>query len=127
VLPRRPSLLDRGALLLVGAAAVVAAHPICNLLFRCGCTWFSTEHCNIHTPSTPDCPWCTQPLVFAAAGLLWLGGAVLGRRLARRLGPSAGRALLFTSLGLVAGILISGVVTVLLTGYPRLLVWNLSR
>lgn len=39
--------------------------PVCGFLYRCGCStlWSSgVDHCNIHDPVPPDCPWCTGPL-----------------------------------------------------------------
>src|SRR5262245_11059752 len=38
--------------------------PICGLIFQCGCSYlWSTrdQHCNIHDPAAPNCPWCIAP------------------------------------------------------------------
>jgi hypothetical protein len=80
--------------LLAAAITVVAYMPICNLAFRCGCTWpwaGGVAHCNIHNPRPPHCPVCSGSrgagffLLIAAPvfGGLWAAGAGL-ERLRRR-------------------------------------------
>ena len=58
----------------VAAVAVpFTAHPVCDLLFRCGCTWVwagAAAHCNIHNPLPPHCPVCTDMFV---GGLFAIG------------------------------------------------------
>ena len=53
--------------LLLAAVALVSASvlmpPVCNLLFKCGCSWLWTTaaaHCNIHNAAPPHCPWCSH-------------------------------------------------------------------
>ena len=73
------------------AAAVAISQAVfiqyCDLLFDCGCQplWAGrAEHCNIHNPDPPHCPWCMDAgalgqwtnasIVLAQAGLaLWPG------------------------------------------------------
>jgi hypothetical protein len=48
------------------AVAMIAIFflPLCGFLFGCGCRnlWAGgVEHCNIHVPGPPDCPWCSGP------------------------------------------------------------------
>jgi len=57
--------------------AAVLLHPLCNLLFSCGCDLFGPAHCNIHMAMSPHCPWCVHPVSFAIAGAAgMLGGAI---------------------------------------------------
>ena len=54
-----------------GAAVLTAAtaHPLCALVFDCGCRWFfagAEAHCNIMVPGPPDCPVCAHMGVGAA-------------------------------------------------------------
>ena len=77
------------------AAALLTAgtaHPLCALLFDCGCRWFfagAEAHCNIQVPGPPDCPVCAHMGIgaaFAAAVLLsWWSLLTAGSRLAARL------------------------------------------
>lgn len=49
------------AALVVGVVAIVFLYPLCGLAFRCGCEamWMrAAEHCNVHRPGGPHCPWC---------------------------------------------------------------------
>jgi hypothetical protein len=117
---RRAGFVERWALALVGALAVAVAHPVCNLLFRCGCGWLGPAHCNIHQAVAPYCPWCTGRFTFIVVGAVWLAGAWSGVALGRRrLG--GGGALGGGLVGLVAAMLVSGWATAALTGYPHLL------
>jgi len=77
------------------AAALTAAtfHPVCNLVFRCGCAWFfagGASHCDILDPAPPNCPPCAS----AAAGAAFSAVLVLGWlalvRATRRLARTAG-------------------------------------
>jgi hypothetical protein len=89
--PARP-----GRRLAVEAAAAVALaaatfHPLCNLVFRCGCAWFfagGSAHCDVNDPAPPNCPPCTSALAGAAFAAALVGGWTLlvraGRGLARR-------------------------------------------
>lgn len=67
--------------------------PLCDLAFRCGCTWFfagGSDRCNIHKESPPHCPLCVSPAYRGAFGsaiflVLLLGtGATLSRLAAKR-------------------------------------------
>eukprot|EP00730_Choanoeca_flexa_P013980 TRINITY_DN5936_c0_g2_i1.p1 TRINITY_DN5936_c0_g2~~TRINITY_DN5936_c0_g2_i1.p1 ORF type:complete len:172 (+),score=15.01 TRINITY_DN5936_c0_g2_i1:274-789(+) len=36
-------------------------NQMCNLIFRCGCTWEwagGWKNCNVHNKTGPRCPWC---------------------------------------------------------------------
>lgn len=53
------------AAMYLGVFAFTAAFAInfCGMLFQCGCEspWFgAADHCNIHQPVGPHCPWCTH-------------------------------------------------------------------
>lgn len=73
-------------------------NPVCDALFRCGCTWNwdgGWAACNVHNAEGPHCPWCearrrsawtTTWLVRAVAVLAYYwAAAVTKRRRARRL------------------------------------------
>lgn len=39
-------------------------NPMCDFMFKCGCTWNwdgGWDNCNIHDPSAPHCPYCSAP------------------------------------------------------------------
>jgi hypothetical protein len=112
--------VERRSLALLGAIAVAVAHPVCNLLFRCGCGWLGASRCNIHHAIGPHCPWCTDRWPFVVAGAVWLAGAWSGVTVGRRLGGGWG-ALCGGLVGLVAAMLLSGWATAALTGYPYFL------
>ena len=63
----------------VAAVALAAAtfHPVCNLVFRCGCAWFfagGAAHCDVNDPAPPNCPPCSDALAGAAfSAVLVLG------------------------------------------------------
>ena len=105
--------------------AAAIAHPICNFLFRCGCGPRSlAAHCNIHShdAGARHCPWCVAPWRFAAAAVLWALGAWLGIAFARRwLGGRLLPSVAAGVVGLLAGAIASGAITVALTGYPHFL------
>jgi len=112
----RAALLAETLLALSVAASV---HPVCAALFRCGCEPLWTggaEHCNMHTPGVPHCPWCTPlfPLWLALAA----GPGVVAAWIVARRSGSAGRAWLAGLVGSLAGSLVSGLVAALVTGYP---------
>jgi hypothetical protein len=68
--------------------ATATFHPLCDLVFRCGCAWFfarAADHCNIHDPAPPDCPPCAG----LAAGAAF-SAALAGSWLAAARGPGGG-------------------------------------
>jgi len=73
------------------AVTSLTYHAICNLVFRCGCSWLfagGTDTCNIHVAGPPDCPVCTNVaagIAFTVA-LLAAWGTVVGL-VASRLRP----------------------------------------
>lgn len=109
-------------LAVVALIAVAAAHPICNLVFRCGCGWFSTAHCNLHASTGPRCPWCVVPWTFVASGALWIIGAAAGLLVARRLSSRWLVAMAAALVGFAVAVVVSAALTAWLTGYPRLFV-----
>jgi hypothetical protein len=113
--------LQRRPLLVAGFIAAVTSHEICGILFRCGCTWLSAEHCNIHHQAGPHCPWCTQSWTFFAAITGWMIAAAVGTKIARRVSPSPWASTVGAILGMGIGALISGAITVAVTGYPTFL------
>lgn len=43
---------------------VLFHNPICDAMFRCGCTWNwagGWNACNVHNPTGPRCPFCASP------------------------------------------------------------------
>jgi len=104
--------------------AAVGAYPVCDLLFRCGCSWFSEAHCNIHQSAGAHCPWCAHRWPFPLVVASWLGATAIALRLSRRaIARHPLAALPIALAGLAAGMLASGALTVALTGYPHLLWW----
>ncbi len=108
----------------VAIIAVVVAHPLCNLFFRCGCGWLGPAHCNVHQLVGLKCPWCVAYWRFPLVGLAWAAGAWLGARLARRQ-FGAGGAVAFAGgmVGFLVAAVASGGVTAAATGYPHFIVW----
>lgn len=106
-------MIERYAMVAVALVAAATAHPICNLLFRCGCGWFSSAHCNVHALAPPHCPWCTALWRFPLAVALWLvfayGAIALARR---RFGRRALSTLAAGLLGLALGAFVSGAITI---------------
>ena len=73
-----------------GVAAVTLAavtfHPVCNLVFRCGCAWFfagAAEHCDIRDPAPPNCPPCAGMAAGIAFGAALVGSWLAGARALR--------------------------------------------
>jgi hypothetical protein len=70
-----------------GAALSAATfHPLCNLVFRCGCAWYfagGDAHCNVHVPGPPDCPPCASLAAGAAFAAALFGGWLAAARAAR--------------------------------------------
>jgi len=72
------------------AAVTLAAatfHPLCDLVFRCGCTWFfagAADHCNIHDPAPPNCPPCNDVAAGIAFGAALVGSGLAAARGVRR-------------------------------------------
>ena len=71
------------------ALAAMTFHPVCNLVFRCGCAWFfagGALHCDIHDPAPPNCPPCNDLAAgMAFGGALAAGWLAAARGLRRRL------------------------------------------
>eukprot|EP01095_Lingulamoeba_sp_RSL-Kostka_P017790 TRINITY_DN9476_c0_g2_i2.p1 TRINITY_DN9476_c0_g2~~TRINITY_DN9476_c0_g2_i2.p1 ORF type:complete len:209 (+),score=28.65 TRINITY_DN9476_c0_g2_i2:57-683(+) len=65
----------------------VFENPICDILFKCGCTWNwegGWDECNVHnTEGEPKCPWCNSQgfiqvlltkyylLTYITMGIIW--------------------------------------------------------
>lgn len=103
-----------------GALAALTVLPVCDLHFDCGCTLTDgASHCDIQVSGPPDCPWCTRlSIAVAAIGLPYLAGAFSAYRLALKR-PLAINTLV-TFVVIVAGMLVTGVVTSLARGLPVL-------
>jgi hypothetical protein len=102
------------AFAVVALLAAASAHPICNLLFRCGCGWFTAAACNVHHATGPHCPWCTTRWAFPVVIASWLAGAAIAMRIFGLKG---------LVIGMVIAVLGSGAITVAVSGYPRFLWW----
>ena len=113
------------AALALAVVVVLSLHPVCHVLFRCGCEpiwWGGIEHCNVFTKGVPHCPWCTRlALLWAAlaAGPGFLAVFWAGRR------GSLARALCAGLLGYLVGALLSGLLAAGLSGYPIFLGFRL--
>ena len=103
-------------LVLLAVFGAAVAHPVCDLVFTCGCVVFSTAHCNIHG-SGPHCPWCTAPWRFALAFAFAFGASAL---VARRAARSSRAGWLHAAIVFVLGLMAAGAVTAWATGYPTL-------
>ena len=120
-----PSSTLKGFLLLAAVAIVSASvlmPPVCNLLFKCGCSWLWTTaaaHCNVHNAAPPHCPWCSHG---AAGYYLPYAGFIVGQFLAGALVFRFTRQLVAAALSTVAAMLpvgyLMGVVTRQLVNYP---------
>jgi hypothetical protein len=116
-----------GVIFISWAASLAAIHKLCGTMFGCGCTWIwegGSEHCNIHHPFPPHCPWCTHGLT----GFLWvpalllLAEAVVVMRLRKRsiIVLLVAAAATYLAVGAAAGL-----VSALMEGYPRWFGWKL--
>ncbi len=92
----------------------------CDLLFDCGCQplWAGrAEHCNIHNPEPPHCPWCLDG---GAIGR-WANAAIVVSQSGLALWPGAFGALraacVFLAFPAVGGL--GGLAAGLATGYWR--------
>jgi hypothetical protein len=94
----------------LGIGTVVAALPLCHVLFDCGCDWRwagGIAHCNVWNETGPRCPWCLHPRTFelSLAAMLaaqGLGAWVVARRRRGLLAPLVGAALGGAAAALVA-------------------------
>jgi hypothetical protein len=113
-------------LALLAALAIVSASvlmpPMCNLLFKCGCSWLWTTaaaNCNVHNASPPHCPWCSHG---ATGYYLPYVGFIAGQFLAGALVFRFTGQFLLAALSVVAAMLpvgyLMGVVTLQLVNYP---------
>ncbi|MEW5979409.1 MAG: hypothetical protein AB1898_26740 [Acidobacteriota bacterium] len=100
--------------------------PLCDWLFDCGCTWLwsgAGDHCNIHHPAPPHCPWCSYGNTgFVLSFLGLLGGTFVSAWVTYRFTGALLLALLVSGIAVVPVGLILGWVTVQLTGYPLFVV-----
>ena len=114
--------VERYAVAVTMLVAVIIALPVCNLFFGCGCDLTGSHACNIHHAVGPHCPWCTAKWIFPLVVLVWLAGAWAAVRLMRRArGRHAASTIGAGMVGLALAMLVSGVVTYLVSGYPRFL------
>jgi hypothetical protein len=74
-------------------------NQVCNLIFRCNCTWpwaGGWVNCNVHNTTGPRCPWCLarQHLVWSVdpafvCTLAWAGFGFFGMRYLKSRTPRA--------------------------------------
>ena len=113
----------------LAAVAVVSASvlmpPVCNLLFKCGCSWLWTTaaaHCNVHNPAPPHCPWCSHG---ALGYYLPYAGFMVGQFAAGALMFRLTGQMVLAVMTTVAAILpvayLMGLVTIRLVDYPHLI------
>src|SRR5215813_14134376 len=116
-------------LLILAGVAVVSASvlmpPVCNLIFKCGCSWLWTSaaaHCNVHNLLPPHCPWCSHGalgyyLPYAGFIVGQFGAGVLMFRLTGKLVL----AVVITVAAVLPVAYLMGLVTVRLVDYPHLI------
>jgi len=119
--------LSSKRILLLAAVAVVSASvlmpPVCNLLFKCGCSWLWTTaaaHCNVHNSAPPHCPWCSHGALgyyLPYAGFI-VGQFVAGAFFFRFTGHLV-LALLITVAAILPVGYLMGLVTLRLVHYPH--------
>ena len=113
-------------ILLLAAVAIVSASvlmtPVCNLLFKCGCSWLWTTaaaHCNVHNAAPPHCPWCSQG---ALGYYLPYAGFIVGQFVAGTLVLRFSDNLILAVLANIAAMLpvgyLMGLLTLKLVPYP---------
>jgi hypothetical protein len=111
------------ALIAIVPFILLSIHTICQLQFDCGCTplWRDgTEHCNIHTPGVPHCPWCYGGILRAVwVGAIVLGATAVGLARASRRNASGRETFLHGVVGYLLGALLAGLIAALVTGYPH--------
>ncbi|HVS14122.1 MAG TPA: hypothetical protein VMV46_09370 [Thermoanaerobaculia bacterium] len=69
-----------GALAVCAGLAALFFLDLCDLIFDCGCRslWAgAADHCNVHDPTTPSCPWCVTGRwgTWLPLGVIWAGQA----------------------------------------------------
>ena len=115
--------------LLLAAVAVVSASvlmpPVCNLVFKCGCSWLWTTaaaHCNIHNAAPPHCPWCNHgALGYYLPYAGFIAGQLLVGALALRFTGHLVLAVLMTVVAILAVGYLMGLVTLRFVHYPHLI------
>ena len=115
--------------LLLAAVAVVSASvlmpPVCNLVFKCGCSWLWTTaaaHCNIHNAAPPHCPWCNHgALGYYLPYAGFIAGQLLVGALALRFTGHLVLAALMTVVSILPVGYLMGLVTFRLVHYPYLI------
>ena len=118
--------MNKSFLILLTTAIVTASvfmPPVCNLLFKCGCSYLWTtaaQHCNVHHSLPPHCPWCSHGNVgyYVPFFGFILGQFLAGFLILRLTGNLllAASATVFSML--VVGLLM-GYITILLVDYPH--------
>jgi len=115
--------------LLLAAAAVVSASvlmpPVCNLVFKCGCSWLWTTaaaHCNIHNAAPPHCPWCNHgALGYYLPYAGFIAGQLLVGAFALRFTGHLVLAFLMTVVAVLPVVYLMGLVTLRFVHYPHLI------
>ncbi|MCI0621082.1 MAG: hypothetical protein L0387_05320 [Acidobacteria bacterium] len=119
-------------MVLLATVAVVSASvlmpPVCDLLFKCGCSWLWTTaalHCNIHHAAPPHCPWCSHgtlgyslPYAGFIVGQFVAGGVVL------RFTGQMVLAILITVAAILPVGFLMGLLTFKLAGYPHFIFFS---
>ena len=115
--------------LLLAAVAVVSASvlmpPVCNLVFKCGCSCLWTPalaHCNIHNAAAPHCPWCSHgALGYYLPYAGFIVGQLLVGALALRFTGHLVLAILMTVVAVLPVGYLMGLVTLRFVPYPYLI------
>ena len=106
-------------------SASVLMPPVCNLVFKCGCSWLWTTaaaHCNIHNAAPPHCPWCSHgALGYYVPYVGFIVGQFLVGALALRFTGQLVLAVWMTVVAILPIGYLMGQVTVRLVHYPHLI------
>jgi hypothetical protein len=110
-----------------GVVAGVFLYPLCGLAFRCGCEmmWMAAaEHCNVHRPVGPHCPWCEHAALGTLGFVLTLALQAFAYLYTWRRSRSAIAAGFAALLTLPAAAVLAAFLTWLPTDYPHFLVYD---
>jgi len=106
-------------------SASVLMPPVCNLVFKCGCSWLWTTaaaHCNIHNAAPPHCPWCNHgALGYYLPYAGFIAGQLLVGALALRFTGHLVLAVLMTVVAVLPVGYLMGLVTLRFVHYPHLI------
>jgi len=111
---------------LTWAIVAITGLPLCDQMFRCGCTLMSRQHCSMHHADGPRCPWCVASgKASILCFLVMLPGSAAAIYVISRWRQSV---LVCTVIGSIVYFLLAasaGFVTAHAMGYPTWFGWRL--